>query len=73
MSLRLRELIRAVRECQTMSQERSIIARESAMIRTSFAQNETQYKPRNVAKLLYIHMLGYNTQFGQMVRFFPLP
>lgn len=82
-----------------------MIARESAKIRTSFAQvrelgvyvsrgsaaehraadawaglffsssgwlaharlqNETEYKPRNIAKLLYIHMLGYPTQFGAL-------
>jgi len=29
-------------------------------------KNEDEYRPRNVAKLLFIHMLGHDTDFGQM-------
>lgn len=142
-NMRLRELIKAVRACKTSAEERAVISRESAKIRTSFAQvrdaffffflfrlprwlalfrvrlfssllaggcasvypaharghallaqqrvsrngakklprgaieafdvahrmtrqNETEMKPRNIAKLLYIHMLGYPTQFGAL-------
>jgi AP-1 complex subunit gamma-1 len=31
-----------------------------------FLENKVEMKPRNVAKLLYIHMLGYSTQFGAL-------
>jgi len=66
MSVRLRELIKAVRQCKTAAEEREIIAKECANIRTSFKQEEVQHRHRNIAKLLFIHMLGHNTQFGQM-------
>jgi len=29
-----------------------------------FKNNEEEYRPRNVAKLLFINMLGHNTDFG---------
>ena len=66
MSMKLRELIKAVRSCKTAQEEREAIAKECALIRTSFKEGENSYRARNVAKLLYIHMLGYPTHFGQM-------
>src|SRR3990167_7110902 len=63
---RLRDLIRDVRTCRTAAEERDTVAKESAEIRNSFGSNEEGYRQRNVAKLLYIHMLGYPTKFGQM-------
>jgi AP-1 complex subunit gamma-1 len=66
MSLRLRDLIKAVRSCKTAEEERTIIARETAAIRTSIKEEDNLARPRNVAKLLYINMLGYSTLFGQM-------
>ena len=65
MSMKLRDLIRAVRACKTAAEERALILKENAFIRTSF-KDDTPYRHRNVAKLLYIHMLGYPTHFGQM-------
>ena len=62
----MRELIRAIRACKTASEERAVIAKECALIRTAFKEGDNQYRHRNVAKLLFIHMLGYPTQFGQM-------
>jgi hypothetical protein len=35
-------------------------------IRTSFRAEDNEYRCRNVAKLLYIHMLGYPAHFGQV-------
>jgi AP-1 complex subunit gamma-1 len=64
-NLRLRELIRAIRNCKTAQEERSVIAKECAAIRNSFKE-QGAYRARNVAKLMYIHMLGYPTHFGQM-------
>lgn len=66
MSVRLRDLIKQVRTCKTAAEERSTIAKECAAIRTSFKEELTEYRQRNIAKLLYIHMLGYPTHFGQM-------
>jgi AP-1 complex subunit gamma-1 len=59
MSMKLRELIKTVRSCKTAQEEREVIAKECAQIRTSFKEGENSYRARNVAKLLYIHMLGY--------------
>mmetsp|Transcript_10726 Transcript_10726/g.10252 ORF Transcript_10726/g.10252 Transcript_10726/m.10252 type:complete len:973 (-) Transcript_10726:198-3116(-) len=66
MSLRLRDLIRQVRACKTAAEERAVIAKESAMIRTAIREEQAHYRHRNVAKLLFMHMLGYPTHFGQL-------
>jgi AP-1 complex subunit gamma-1 len=66
MTVRLRDLIKSVRTCKTAAEERSTIAKECAAIRTDFKNENSEYRQRNVAKLLYIHMLGYPTHFGQM-------
>lgn len=66
MSMKLRDLIRAVRACKTAADERSTITKECALIRTAFKDDKNPFRHRNVAKLLYIHMLGYPSHFGQM-------
>lgn len=66
MSQKLRDLIRNVRACKTAAEERAVIAKESALIRTAFKDQDVKYRHRNVAKLLFIHMLGYPSHFGQM-------
>eukprot|EP00466_Bigelowiella_natans_P008080 jgi/Bigna1/18859/gw1.26.8.1 len=67
MSIKLRELIRNVRACKSSAEERKVIFKECALIRTSFKEKvDSGLRHRNVAKLLYIHMLGYPTHFGQM-------
>ena len=66
MSIKLRDLIRSVRACKTAAEERAVISKECALIRTSIKEEEELYRHRNVAKLMYIHMLGYPTHFGQM-------
>lgn len=64
--MRLKDLIRAVRNAKTLADERAVIAKESAHIRTSFKEENVELRAINVAKLLYIHMLGYPAHFGQM-------
>ncbi|VDN50140.1 unnamed protein product [Dracunculus medinensis] len=64
--MRLRDLIRQVRAARTMAEERAVVERESANIRETFRDDESPWKCRNIAKLLYIHMLGYPAHFGQM-------
>lgn len=43
-----------------------VIAKESAALREAFREQDQSFRHRNVAKLMYIHMLGYPTHFGQM-------
>lgn len=62
MSIRLRQLIRKVRSCKTAAEERAVIAKEGALIRTSFKDGNEPNRARNVAKLLYMHMLGEKRQ-----------
>jgi len=58
-------MIRAV-SCVQDAVERAVIAKECANLRTAFKENDVEYRHRNVAKLMFIHMLGYPTHFGQM-------
>ena len=43
-----------------------MISKESAALRNAFKNQDSTYRHRNVAKLMFIHMLGYPTHFGQM-------
>ncbi|XP_058446734.1 AP-1 complex subunit gamma-1-like [Malaya genurostris] len=63
---RLRELIRQIRASRTAAEERSVVNTECAYIRSTFRETDCIWKCRNMAKLLYIHMLGYPAHFGQM-------
>lgn len=63
---RLRDLIREIRSARTAADERSVVQKESSTIRDSFRDQDNTYRCRNVAKLLYIHMLGYPAHFGQL-------
>ncbi len=65
MSLKLRDLIRQVRACKTAAEERAVIAKESAMIRTAIREEHEHYRHRNVAKLLFMHMLGESKWGGR--------
>ncbi|KAG9486941.1 hypothetical protein GDO78_007026 [Eleutherodactylus coqui] len=64
--LRLHELIRVIRSVKTQNEEREVIQRECAEIRSAFRDEDSVYRGRSVAKLLYMHMLGYPAHFGQM-------
>lgn len=66
MAIPLRDLIRNVRAAKTAADERAAIQKELALIRTAIKDDKSTYRHRNVAKLLYVHMLGYPTHFGQM-------
>jgi hypothetical protein len=66
MSRRLKDLINEVRECKTASDEREVVQKELAAIRASFRKDEADYRQRSMAKLIYIHTLGYSTTFAQM-------
>lgn len=59
-------MIRAIRACKTAAEERAVVRKECAAIRASIDENDPDYRHRNLAKLMFIHMLGYPTHFGQM-------
>ncbi|OIS96075.1 PREDICTED: AP-1 complex subunit gamma-2-like [Nicotiana attenuata] len=63
---RLRDMIRAIRACKTAAEERGVVRKECAAIRAAISENDQDYRHRNIAKLMFIHMLGYPTHFGQM-------
>ena len=59
-------MIRAIRACKTAAEERAVVRRECATIRAAISEGDQDYRHRNMAKLMFIHMLGYPTHFGQM-------
>ncbi|CAN6172682.1 unnamed protein product [Urochloa humidicola] len=63
---RLRDMIRSIRACKTAAEERAVVRRECAAIRAAISEGDQDYRHRNMAKLMFIHMLGYPTHFGQM-------
>uniref|UniRef100_A0A672R7U7 AP-1 complex subunit gamma n=1 Tax=Sinocyclocheilus grahami TaxID=75366 RepID=A0A672R7U7_SINGR len=60
------EMIRVIRSARTQGEERGIIQRECADIRAQFRQGDNGERSHSLAKLLYVHMLGYPAHFGQM-------
>ncbi|XP_065155576.1 AP-1 complex subunit gamma-1 isoform X2 [Atheta coriaria] len=64
--MRLRDLIRQIRAARTAAEERSVVNKECAYIRSTFREEDVVWRCRNIAKLLYIHMLGYPAHFGQL-------
>ncbi|CAM8883651.1 unnamed protein product [Rhodiola kirilowii] len=63
---RLRDMIRSIRACKTAAEERAVVRKECAAIRESINENDPDYRHRNLAKLMFIHMIGHPTHFGQM-------
>ena len=64
--VRLKDLIRNIRAARTAADERNVVQKELAQIRDLFRDEDSVYRCRNVAKVLYIHMLGYPAHFGQV-------
>jgi len=62
----LKALIKAIRNCKTLADERVVIDRESAAIRESFREEDVLSRHASIEKLLYIFMLGYKAHFGQI-------
>ncbi|RZB51931.1 AP-1 complex subunit gamma-1 [Glycine soja] len=63
---RLRDMIQAIRACKTAAEERAVVRKECATIHAAIDENDPDYRHWNLAKLMFIHMLGYPTHFGQM-------
>ncbi|KAL4318328.1 hypothetical protein GQ457_18G021770 [Hibiscus cannabinus] len=51
---------------QNCSRRTCCCKEECAAIRAAISENDQDYRHRNLAKLMFIHMLGYPTHFGQM-------
>lgn len=64
--IRLKDLIRNIRAVRTAADERALVQKELATVRDLFRDEDNTYRCRNVAKVLYIHMLGYPAHFGQL-------
>ena len=61
-----RDFIRQVRAAKTATDERAIISKESALIRNAFREEDKVNAQTNMAKLLFIHLMGYPSYFGQV-------
>jgi AP-1 complex subunit gamma-1 len=65
--IKLKDFIRQIRSAKTAADERDVITKQSALIRTSFKEDSSlEARSINIAKLLYIYMLGYPAHFGQI-------
>ncbi|KAF2125819.1 AP-1 complex subunit gamma-1 [Dothidotthia symphoricarpi CBS 119687] len=64
----LKQFIRNVRAAKTIADERAVVQKESAAIRSSFRHesHDSNVRRNNVAKLLYLFTLGERTHFGQI-------
>lgn len=60
---KLRDLIRNLRQCKTEAEENYYLQRAKAAIAYAFSQNEEESRARNIAKLLFINMMGHETDF----------
>ncbi|KAF0891366.1 hypothetical protein E2562_009802 [Oryza meyeriana var. granulata] len=59
-------MIQAIRMCKMAPEERAVVRRECTAIRAAISEGDQDYRHRNMAKPMFIHMLGYPTHFGQM-------
>ena len=77
MSQTLQNFIKKIRSCKTAADERALILKESSQLRELFIvfyrssvltlQKPKQNTPaRNIIKLIYINMLGYDCEFGKL-------
>lgn len=64
----LKSFIKDVRAAKTLAEERSIITKASAKIRTKLRDDHLPLEKRrkNIQKLLYLYILGEKTHFGQV-------
>ena len=64
----LKSFIKAVRKSKTIADERAVVMKESAAIRTSFRDATLDQTSRriNISKLLYLYIMGEKTHFGQV-------
>lgn len=66
MTIQLSSLIHQIRAAQSIEAERHVISTELANIRTCIRECDSELRPRLIAKLVYLNMIGEATSFGQM-------
>ena len=66
MTLQLSSLIHQIRAAQSIDEERHVISTELANIRTYIRECDPEMRPRVIAKLVYLNMIGETTSWGQM-------
>ena len=65
---KVKDLIHQIRSCKTAASERDLVNKECAKIRDTLSLEHNDVRHINVAKLLYIFMLGYPAHFGQVAK-----
>lgn len=65
---RIKDFIRRLRATKTAHDERTLVAKESAAIRSSFkdASITAEHRYHSLGKLIYIYLMGYPALFGQV-------
>jgi AP-1 complex subunit gamma-1 len=58
-NLKLREVIKQIRACKTAAEERAVVSKESALIRNAIKEKDPTHMARNIAKLIFFNLLGY--------------
>lgn len=61
-----RDMINSIRACKTAAEERTVVTKECTALRDLLKEPVQYHRHRNIAKLIFIHMMGYPTHFGQM-------
>ena len=62
----LTKLIEKFRDCKTAASEREFINRERAFIRNEIKESSVKEKAEYIMKLIWMNMLGYETEFSQI-------
>ncbi|CCD22293.1 AP-1 complex subunit gamma NDAI_0A01350 [Naumovozyma dairenensis CBS 421] len=64
----LKSFIKDVRGAKTLADERAIVTKQSAKVRTKLRDDHLSHSKRrtNIQKLLYLYILGEQTHFGQV-------
>jgi AP-1 complex subunit gamma-1 len=62
----LKDFVLKIRQSKTKAEERAVVNTESAYIRETLRNLKTTHRNRAIAKLMFIGMLGYPTQFGNI-------
>lgn len=66
MSSKLKDFISFLRQCKTQKEEKEFMLKEKSRIQESFLKNKHELRPRNLVKLLFINLQGFDTEFGQI-------
>src|SRR4051794_29627955 len=64
--MRLSALIKAIRSCKTVAEERVLISKESSALRTSLKTEDTFTRYNSIAKVLYLNMLGVQCSWASI-------